>query len=113
MEIKTIKTRLDNEGHFDAAVNSALAEGWALTRRDVLLPTAQPSGGTYMHIMLYAEMVKLDPPAEPETDDIDPVTAAQIVAQECNRVDSCADCDLHAICGNCAPHQWTRLEASE
>lgn len=54
-QIKTIKNRLDNEKDFDEEVNSAISEGWVLTKREVLIPKAQaPNQYTYM--MLYAEL---------------------------------------------------------
>ena len=57
MQIKTIKNRLDNNEDFDIEVNKALSEGYILTKRAVLTPN-QPNSGTYMHTMLYAELVK-------------------------------------------------------
>ena len=56
LQIKTIKSRLDNAGSFDNEVNEALADGWTLKRRRVLQPLAQ--SGTYTYIMLYAEFEK-------------------------------------------------------
>lgn len=58
MKIKTIKNRLDNAAQFDEDVNAALADGWVLARREVLLPQQPHCGGTYLHIMLYAELQK-------------------------------------------------------
>lgn len=54
-QIKTIKNRLDNEKQFDAEVNAALADGWQLTKREVLMPTSQDRVH-YTYIMLYAEL---------------------------------------------------------
>ena len=54
-QIKTIKNRLDNAASFDKEVNAALAEGWQLTRRDVLQPKAQ-SENMQTYTMLYAEL---------------------------------------------------------
>lgn len=54
-QIKTIKNRLDNVVSFDKEVNAALAEGWTLTKREVLLPRAQTST-QYTYIMVYAEL---------------------------------------------------------
>lgn len=57
-QIKTIKYRLDNAEGFDKEVNEALAEGWTLTARKVLLPPSQPNTSTYLNFMLYAELEK-------------------------------------------------------
>lgn len=54
-QIKTIKNRLDNADNFDAEVNAALADGWQLTKREVLMPTSQDRVH-YTYIMLYAEL---------------------------------------------------------
>lgn len=55
-QIKTIKNRLDNNKQFDDEVNQALLEGWKLIKREVINPNGQPSGATYFHTMLYAEL---------------------------------------------------------
>ena len=60
MKIKTIRWRLDAAEQFDEEVNAALAEGWHLTKREVL-DGRQLSTDAYLHRMLYAELVKLDP----------------------------------------------------
>lgn len=60
MEIKTITKRLDYSGDFDKVVNAALADGWTLTKREVLQPPAQPNDGTRLCTMLYAELEKRD-----------------------------------------------------
>ncbi len=54
-QIKTIRDRLNNCENFDRLVNEALANGWRLTRREILIPAAQVSG-QYTYIMLYAEL---------------------------------------------------------
>lgn len=51
LEIKTIKNRLDNAESFDKEVNAALAEGWELIRRDIIIPQT-----TDKYTMLYAEL---------------------------------------------------------
>ena len=58
LQIKTIRNRLDNAKSFDKEVNTALAIGWTLTRREVLQPMAQ-SENTTTHIMLYAELERV------------------------------------------------------
>lgn len=55
LQIKTIRNRLDNAEAFDKEVNAALAEGWTLTKREVLMPKAQGER-IQTHIMLYAEL---------------------------------------------------------
>ena len=62
MQIKTIKNRLDNAESFDKAVNEALSDGYILLKRKVLEPQ-QPhtNDNTWLHTMLYAELVKYDP----------------------------------------------------
>ncbi|WP_105204555.1 hypothetical protein [Neobittarella massiliensis] len=54
-QIKTIVFRLDNRDNFDSMVNMAIAEGWKLKKRTVLVPKAQ-SDDRYTYIMLYAEL---------------------------------------------------------
>lgn len=58
MEIKTIVIRLDNASTFDTEVNAALAAGWRLMRRDVVLPRQPNSETRFFHPMLYAELQK-------------------------------------------------------
>lgn len=61
MKIKTITKQLGNANDFDNEVNAALADGWVLTKRDVLQPQSQPNDGChYIHTMLYAELEKRD-----------------------------------------------------
>lgn len=104
MEIKTIRKRLDNAEEFDREVNAALADGWRLTRRDVILPTQPITGSNYFHTMLYAELVKLDPPAEAEEPDL--LTAMRIIKAECDSHDSCQDCPAQPWCNYHTPHNW-------
>lgn len=99
MKIKTIRTRLDNAETFDTEVNTALAEGWRLGRRDVL-----NSGTPDKHTMLIAELVQLDPAPEPQK--IDPVAAARVIAEECCKHDSCRTCALDGICNCTPPYHW-------
>ena len=104
MEIKTIKNRFDNAAAFDAEVNAALADGWRLTRRDVVLPVQPHTGSNYFHTMLYAELVKLDPPAEPEAPDL--LAAMRAIKAECDSHDSCKDCPVYPWCDLHAPFDW-------
>ena len=88
-QIKTIKNRLDNAEAFDAAVNTALAEGWQLKKREVINPMAQGSGH-FVYIMLYAELERED------------ITEAERCCENCahsyKRVDEkpCRDCSENA-----------------
>ena len=57
-QIKTIAIRMNNAEEFDKRVNTAIAEGWTLTKRRVLQPRAQPAVNEIFHTMLYAELEK-------------------------------------------------------
>lgn len=98
MEIKTIVSSMTWVGNFDEMVNDALAEGWRLTRRDVLPNTDR----------LYAELVKLDPPAEPEKSDL--LTAMRVIKAECDSHSSCQTCPLYPWCDVHAPCDWETPE---
>jgi hypothetical protein len=54
-QIKTIAHRMDNADLFDEAVNAALAEGWQLTKREVINPMAQ-SEKLLAYVTIYAEL---------------------------------------------------------
>lgn len=54
-QIKTIKNRLDNNKDFDKEVNDALAAGWTLTKREVIIPLTHATH-TVFYTMLYAEL---------------------------------------------------------
>lgn len=51
LQIKTIVDDIDHSEKFDAAVNDAQAEGWTLTKRNVL--------NSSLCILLYAELEKV------------------------------------------------------
>lgn len=93
MKIKTVQGRLDNCSGFDARVNVLLAEGWKLSRREVL-----ETVGPYV---CYAELVKLDE-ADMEPQEADPVTwqeAVDILRETCREVEKCGtDCPMWAWC---------------
>lgn len=55
-QIKTIKYQLDAAEAFDEKVNAALAEGWTLTKRELLPPA--DLGDRVAFRMLYAELEK-------------------------------------------------------
>lgn len=79
MKIKTIwDTRPDR---FDESVNKHLEEGMTLARREVIPDTKDLDKSVF-----YAELVKLDPPAEPETPD--PMDLLRQVREACLRVPS-------------------------
>lgn len=53
-QIKTIARRANYSEEFDEAVNAALAEGWVLTKREVIQAVEGPT--LIFHRMLYAEL---------------------------------------------------------
>lgn len=53
-QIKTIARNANAAEEFDAEVNKAIAEGWALVKRDVLRPYEGPT--CLFFRMLYAEL---------------------------------------------------------
>lgn len=106
MQIKTIWKPLDYIGMFDNTVNDALADGWRLTKREIL-----PSN------LLYAELVKVDP--LPETAAIDPLEAVQVLARACEAAPHCepGSCPLHDWCTGLStdsvPKDWKRSAENE
>lgn len=119
MKIKTIVYQLDYSVEFDSAVNAALAEGWQLTRRDVLLMKSQPNdGATVVHNMLYAELAKQDQKAG-----FDPLAALDGIRKFCDSVtdgDCGADkCPIHEWCESSlknavfSPNEWIIPELGE
>jgi hypothetical protein len=88
-QIKTIKNRLDNAASFDKEVNAALAEGWQLTKREVLQPKAQ-SESLQAYTMLYAELEREE------------ITEAERCCENCAHYDTvshnppCCDCSEDA-----------------
>lgn len=68
-QIKTIRTRIDDAGLFDDAVNEAIEDGWALKKRKTLIPKAQ-NENEYTHILLYAELeINVETEEETETNE--------------------------------------------
>ena len=53
MQIRTIGYQLDYAERFDEAVNTAIREGWTLTKREIIVPNTEDK-----KIMVYAEMIK-------------------------------------------------------
>ena len=87
MEIKTIWHQADYPVHFDAKVNTAMAEGWKLAKRELVVPPT-----TDKHIMLYAELVKLsdeelNPAPEPES--LPWEEAVKVLRETCREATSC------------------------
>ena len=112
MKIKTIwTTKLVK---FDDDVNNAMAEGYKLIRRDVFTTPEDLDKS-----VLYAELVLLDPPAEP--DPIDPFQALRQVQEFCRSipVEKCnADgCPLRYWCaaleGGGDPTDWDLPEVED
>lgn len=107
MEIKTLISGTDRAVEFDAAVNEALADGWRLVKREVL-PGMQYNATNWARRALYVELVKLDPPAEPEAPDL--LAAMRAIKETCNSVDSCEGCPVQPWCDFHAPHLWVLPE---
>ena len=99
MEILTIVH--DTPETFDSLVNKALCEGYRLSRRG-----PEPVGDGA--VKLYAELVKLDPPAEAEKPGL--LDYARAIKAECDSHGSCRDCPLDGICDAEYPAQWTLPE---
>lgn len=95
LQIKTIKDRLDNAEDFDKEVNTALAEGWTLTKREVLPPA--DLGDRFIHTMLYAELEREE------------ITEAERCCENCRY----CDCDATLEpCSNCSDNadKWEPFE---
>lgn len=96
MEIRTIAQT--DPTVFDDEVNTSLMLGWRLTKRHLV----QTPAGTKDYF--YAELVKLDPPAEPEKPDL--LKAVQVIKAECDSHGSCEDCLVYPWCDYNAPCRW-------
>lgn len=72
VEIKTIFIKIDDCEKFDERVNEALAEGWELVRRDVLVPHISDR-----YTLLYAELERVI-----ETEGEDDGTAEWVVTRD-------------------------------
>lgn len=88
-QIKTIKNRLDNATDFDEAVNLAFAEGWTLTKREVLQPKAQ-SENVQTYTMLYAELER------------EIITEAERCCENCAHFDKSSNMEPCRHCGETA-----------
>lgn len=108
MEIKTIRKQLDYVEDFDKEVNAALADGWKLTKREVLVP---PTDDKY--IMAYAELEKRDEKPAVKVQDGDLLAAARLLHEHCMRHGGCTDCPLEAVsAATCSPSSWRFPEAA-
>lgn len=109
MRIKTIWHRADYPAGFDDKVNAAMTAGWKLTRRDLVCPQS-----TDKYIMLYAELVELDP-----ADELNPTPepptweeAVETLANFCKARDNCSGCPALHWCnkaitdGALSPAEW-------
>lgn len=100
IEIKTILQQLRNYGDFDKVVNTALAEGWELVRRDVITQ----SSDSY-EPMLYAELervIETEEDEEPEDDG----TAEWVVSRDPAHPYRCNKCQASTstptpVCPEC------------
>lgn len=106
MEIKTIWNIVDNATDFDMRVNEALAKGWHLVKREVL-PGERYTDTRWGNRLLYAELVKVDEPAEPVTWQ----EAAQVLKSTCSENDTCDTCKLREWCDEylargAEPQEW-------
>jgi hypothetical protein len=106
MKIKTICRNFDWVEEFDKLVNEAVAEGWYLTKREVIPGVAGVN--TNSRRLLYAELVQLDP--EPESEALDPIEALNVVRAFCND-NKCKGCLLEDFCArhlldNEGPVDW-------
>lgn len=99
MEIKTV-VRF-NPTIFDSDVNHLMADGWHLTKRELVQTPAESRD------YFYAELVKVDEPAEPVTWQ----EAAQVLKSTCSENDTCDTCKLREWCDEylargAEPQEW-------
>lgn len=104
LQIKTIFYKIDLYEKFDREVNEALADGWELVRRDVLVPHVQDR-----YTLLYAEFER--DIAEEEEEDGEADTMAEWVFSRHNPLEPyhCSNCGgaadpdkpLPNLCPNC------------
>lgn len=101
VEIKTILQQLGNYGDFDKVVNTALAEGWKLVRRDVITQ----SSDSY-EPMLYAELERVIETEEEDEEPEDDGTAEWVVSRDPAHPYRCNKCQASTstpspVCPEC------------
>lgn len=97
MKIKTIRWKLDYAERFDEEVNEALEDGYRLMQRS-FIPGFRLDGGSYLHNMLYAELVKVDEAPAP-----DPFEALRVVR------DFCEEMPTEKCLGKCPLTPWCAM----
>lgn len=85
MKIKTVWQRITEDRAFDQEVNELTEKGWRLIKREVLPTTTDRQA-----VLLYAELVLPDPPAEPEP--FDPLDLVSQLRAFCDGVPK-KDCE--------------------
>lgn len=103
MKIKTIWRKTIK--NFDDEVNEALAEGWHLVKRELVVDTQHLDNSVF-----YAELAQLDPEPVPEAQPLDPVEALHVVQEFCDS-SKCEGCRLYDFCArhllnNEGPADW-------
>lgn len=100
-EIKTIFTKIDSCEVFDKRVNEALAEGWELVRRDVLVPHVSDR-----FTLLYAELERVIETEEEDEEPEDNGTAEWVVSRDPAHPYRCNKCQASTstptpVCPEC------------
>lgn len=102
LEIKTIIYRADDMEDFDKEVNGALADGWELTKRELLPPCEGPT--RYWERVLYAELERMTEEEEDEEPEDD--VAEWVVSRNPSAPYRCNKCGHSTatpvpVCPNC------------
>lgn len=90
MKIKTVVHNYPNR--FDDFVNQYLEKGYLLEERGVM-----PVGGDG-EVYHYARLVLLDPPAETEPEEFDPIQALYAIRRFCDAQEKCGVCPIYSWC---------------
>ena len=101
VEIKTIFIKIDDCEKFDERVNEALAEGWELVRRDVLVPHISDR-----YTLLYAELERVIETEEEDEEPEDDGTAEWVVSRDPAHPYRCNKCQASTstpapVCPEC------------
>ena len=101
IEIKTIFRKIDESEIFDDRVNEALADGWELVRRDVLVPHVSDR-----FTLLYAELERVIETEEEEEEPEDDGTAEWVVSRDPAHPYRCNKCQASTstptpVCPEC------------